>query len=270
MEIFAAVMIIDHHGPELANKLKILGAELHIVTATTGCENYQVARLERLEQLRRDTGAYLTSQYDNPDAVDAYAEAAGIAVEALGHVDWLVSPTGSGANATGLARHIGRRQGEPVKLAAVDTPGSVLFGQADAARPFRGLGNSLIPGNLDHGLVDEVHWLRVAPAQRGANTLYRNQALDVGPTSGAAYLAALDLARRNPHAHVVFVSADTGERYRTSFLDPEWLRERGLDAGADVEAPVPVDSPRQATGPWSVLAWERRALRQPAALEVRR
>jgi cysteine synthase A len=56
----------------------------------------------------------------------------------------------------------------------VDTHGSVLFGLPDEGkRLLRGLGNSLMPKNVDHTAFDEIHWVRGEEGFRATRELHR-------------------------------------------------------------------------------------------------
>jgi cysteine synthase A len=142
----------------------------------------------------------------------------------------------------------------------VDTPGSVLFGQSDAPRRVRGLGNSLMPPNLDHTAFDEVHWVGAAEAFEATRTLHRRHALYMGPTSGAAWLAASWWARRHPEASVVVLLPDEGHRYQDTVYDDAWLRDQDLRLDALPVHPHDAAHPDKATGGWYRFEWARRSL----------
>ena len=118
-------------------------------------------------------------------------------------------------------------------MIGVDTHRSVIFGQTDAGggRALRGLGNSLMPPNVDHTTFDVVHWVGAAEAFRATRQLHREHALFMGPTSGAAYLVADRWARENPDALAAVVLPDEGYRYQDTVYDDAWLQEQGAAAG---------------------------------------
>lgn len=147
-----------------------------------------------------------------------------------------------------------------LKLIGVDTHGSVLFGQLDAPRRLRGLGNSLIPDNLDHTAFDEIHWVTAAEAFAATRALHRKHALFMGGTSGAAYLVARWWAARHPAATVVTVLPDEGYRYQDTIYCDDWLRQQGLRLVRLPEEPVLIDHPLDAPAVWTRLAWDRRSL----------
>src|SRR5260370_41266984 len=110
----------------------------------------------------------------------------------------------------------------------IDTFGSVLFGQPDGPRQLRGLGNSLLPKNLDHTIFDEIHWVSAAEAYLATRMLHRQTSLFCGGTSGAAWMVASQWAKRNPKAKVVCIFPDDGYRYLDSIYQDEYLAENNL------------------------------------------
>jgi len=145
-----------------------------------------------------------------------------------------------------------------VAAVAVDTPGSVLFGQRDAPRRIRGLGNSLMPPNLDHSAFDEVHWVSDREGFGATRALHRRHALYMGPTSGAAWMVAQWKARAEPDARVVVLLPDEGHRYQDTVYDDAWLRRQGLRLRRLPNRPVEVDTPDDGGPEWSCLRWNRR------------
>jgi cysteine synthase A len=148
-------------------------------------------------------------------------------------------------------------------VVGVDTHGSVLFGQPDRpGRLLRGLGNSLLPKNVDQSTFDEIHWISAADAFKASRELYRRHALFMGPTSGAAWLVANWWAQRNPGALVVTMLPDEGHRYQTTVYDPDWISARALSRSHLPDGPRTVDDPLFTEEVWARLLWKRRSLRE--------
>jgi cysteine synthase len=244
--------------PAFRRRLQDLGTEVIMVEEPTTVGGYQQARLERVAQLcgqyRRH---FLPCQYGNPDHPGAYRVLAEALVEALGPLDCLVGPVGSGGSMCGTAASLRQRHAE-LRAVAVDTPGSVLFGQVDRPRRLRGLGNSIMPANLDHPTFDEVHWVSDREAFAATRALHRRHALFMGPTSGAAWLVAEWWARTHPEARVLTLLPDEGHRYQDTIYDDAWLSRAGLRLRRLPSRPVEVSRPAQAGPEWSWLRWGRR------------
>lgn len=245
--------------PLLARRLRELGACLDIVQQPAAQGGYQRARLDRLNQhLAQHPAAFWPSQYDNAHNAGAYAPLAEQLLEALGRVDCLVGTVGSGGSVCGSAHYL-RLPFRQMAVVGVDTHHSVLFGLPDGKRLLRGLGNSLMPKNVDHTTFDEVHWVGAAEAFLATRQLHRSAALFKGPTSGAAYLVARHWAARHPRARVVVLLPDDGHRYQSTIYDDDWLHAQGAWLDALPEQPTLARHPREAGPGWSWLPWGRRA-----------
>lgn len=244
----------------LKRRLEDLGARVEIVSEPAPVGGYQRARLDRMAEVQGEfPGHFCPSQYDNPLNPDSYSVLADFLHGAVGRVDCLVGSVGSGGSMCGTSRHL-RRLGPGLRAVGVDTHGSVLFGQPDAKRLLRGLGNSLMPPNLDHAAFDEVHWVTAAEAFRATRELHRTHALFMGGTSGAAYMAARWMARRHPGENVVVLLPDEGYRYQETIYKDEWLRENGVWVAGLPDEPEMVGHPSEAAGArWSRMEWRRRS-----------
>jgi cysteine synthase A len=245
----------------LHRRLTDLGAVVDRVPASAGAAagGFQAARLARLAELRVEHApTFCPEQYSNPDNPRSYAAVAELLLECLGQVDCVVGPVGSGGSITGTTTYL-RSVLPECRAVAVDTQSSILFGHPDGRRELRGLGMSVMPANLDHRVVDRVHWCSAPAAYAATRLLHRRHALFMGPTSGAAYLAARWEARRHPEALTVVLLPDEGYRYQDTVYDDEWLRAAGHVGTVLPEEPVLVDDPRTPVGPWSAYEWGRRS-----------
>jgi S-sulfo-L-cysteine synthase (3-phospho-L-serine-dependent) len=247
--------------PALRRRMRDLGAAVDIVAEPAPVGGYQRARLDRLAELRsRHPRHFLPAQYSNPDNPGAYALLADELAATLGWVDVLVGPVGSGGSMCGTVAGLRDLLGPHVAAVGVDTPGSVLFGQRDAPRRIRGLGNSLMPPNLDHTAFDEIHWVSDREGFAATRALHRRHALYMGPTSGAAWMVAQWKARLEPEARVVVLLPDEGYRYQDTVYDDAWLRRQGLRLRRLPNRPVEIDKPDDCGPEWSWLRWTRRPL----------
>ena len=199
------------------------------------------------------------NQYDNPGNPGAYSFFAAQLVENLGHVDCLVATVGSGGSACGTSGYL-RELFPGMQTIGIDTFGSVLFGQPDQTRKLRGLGNSVLPRNLDHKTFDEVHWVTAAEAYKATRVLHQQTTLFCGGTSGAAWLVARQWARKNPKAQVVCIFPDDGYRYVDSIYSDEYLWKENLWLPELPEAPRQVTHPLDAGPSWSCMNWGRRSV----------
>jgi cysteine synthase A len=260
----------------LRRRLEDLGATVHVVREPGPAGGFQQARLEVLERvLAENPGSFCPRQYTNPHNPGSYAPCAEQLVHAAGAVDCLIGTVGSGGSVCGIASYL-RLMFPELVVIDVDTHRSVIFGQSDAGggRLLRGLGNSLMPPNVDHAAFDLVHWVGAAEAFRATRQLHRDHALFMGPTSGAAYLVADWWARENPDALGAVIFPDEGYRYQDTVYDDAWLAENGLLRDALPAAPVEWERPHDGADPWAFHRWGRRAFAEvmaapaPSSLEL--
>jgi cysteine synthase A len=246
----------------LKRRLEDVGARVEIVREPAAVGGYQRARLNRLAELQEERPDHFwPSQYDNPHNPGAYSLLAELLVETVGRVDCLVGAVGSGGSVCGTSSYL-RMLFSHLHAIGVDTHGSVLFGQPDEKRLLRGLGNSLMPKNLDHTLFDEVHWVSAAEAFQATRILHRDKALFMGGTSGAAYMVAKWWAERRPDANVVVLLPDEGYRYQATIYNDQWLHDQGILLTHLPSEPRLVAHPSEARRQWSRFEWGRRAYEQ--------
>ncbi len=241
-------------------QLRELGAVVEILRTPHPDGGYQRVRLERLYKLlEEDPDAFWPDQYGNPYNPMSYGRLAEYLVKRLGRIDCLVGPVGSGGSMVGTTAHL-RRVFPDLKAIAVDTPKSVLFGQRNGERLLRGLGNSLLPKNLDHSMFDYVFWVPARMAFQATRELHRVHGLYMGGTSGAAYLVANWWARQNPGDKVVAIFPDEGHRYSRTIYNDKWLSKvPGKDYSPELQ-PLLIQHPRENEEEWCWMRWNRRRL----------
>jgi S-sulfo-L-cysteine synthase (3-phospho-L-serine-dependent) len=236
-------------------KLRALGAVVHVVETMSG-QGWQGARLTRLAELRSSLpGAFWPEQYSNPDNPAAYRALAAELLADLGTLDVLVGSVGTGGSLCGSARAL--REGLPsLRVVGVDSVGSVLFGQPD--RPGRlqgGLGNSILPKNLDRRLVDEVHWLNDREAFSATLDLAREHQIFGGNTSGSVYRVLRRVAEQSPPGtRVVGILPDRGDRYVETVYSSSFWSGHGVSGQPLAPAPAVV-TPGTVVDSWSSVAW---------------
>lgn len=243
--------------PHLGRQLQQLGAEVIIVEHPHATGGYQRARLDRLAMvMASNPGSYCPSQYDNPDNPGAYQLLSQFLLNRLGRIDCLIGPVGSGGSMSGTAKQL-RLHSPALHVIAVDTTNSVLFGLPDGKRPLRGLGNSLMPPNLDHSQFDEVHWVGAEEAFAATRRLHRDHGLFMGGTSGAAHLVADWWSRHHPEQRCVVMLPDEGHRYSSTIYDDAWLQTLPRWTGAIPNSPYLVSDLSTVKPCWSRHLWNR-------------
>ncbi|MEO3389045.1 pyridoxal-phosphate dependent enzyme [Mesorhizobium sp. CAU 1741] len=257
LTLVTAASLID---ATYARRLQMLGVSL-VVSPDEQGNGDQRARLDEVNRIRRyEPGSFWPRQYDNPENAIAYARLAELLVRTVSKIDYLVGCVGSGGSLCGTGTFL-RAMFPDLAIIAVDTHRSVLFGQPAGKRLLRGLGNSVLPANLQHDLVDEVHWIGAYPAFREASRLLRQHGIFQGPTSAAAALAARWVARSHPDARVALIMADEGYRYVDTVFNDAWLAKLPGWSSPTLPEPILLSAIEPASeAEWTRFAWERRSL----------
>lgn len=73
--------------------------------------------------------------------------------------------------------------------------------------------SSIVPGIYQETILDEVMWLETEPAYDMVERLGKEEGLLVGYSSGAAMVAALQIAEKIKEGVIVTIFADHGDRY---------------------------------------------------------
>ena len=199
--------------------LRAYGAELVL---TPGAEGMPGAIAKAEELAKTDQRYFVPQQFENPanPAIHRATTAEEVWRDTDGKVDVFVSGVGTGGTITGVAQAIKERK-PSVQFVAVEPAASpVLSGGKKGPHPIQGIGAGFVPPVLDLDLVDEIITVGNDDAINLARRLAREEGLLAGISSGAAVVAALQVARRPENAGklVVVVLPDFGERYLSTPL----------------------------------------------------
>jgi cysteine synthase A/cysteine synthase B len=158
-----------------------------------------------------DTRYLLGDQYRNQDNVLAHYTTTGPEIwrQTEGRVGWFVTGLGTGGTVSGVGRFL-KEQDPSVSVIAVEPqPGHRIPG-------LKNLSEARTPEILDIDVIDEIVRVDDEPAYEMTRRLWREEALMVGPSTGAVAVAITTLATDRDDV-VVGMSADSGLKY-TSYL----------------------------------------------------
>lgn len=209
----------DTMSRERQSLLRALGATLVL---TPGCEGMAGA-IRKAHQLRGEyAGSIILEQFDNPanPAAHIHATAEEIWDDTDGEVDVFVAAVGTGGTLSGVAEGL-KRHNSSIRAVAVEPDNSpVLSGGAPGQHRIQGIGAGFVPANYHPEVVDEIVRVTDDEAIAATRMLAAREGLLVGISSGAAFHAALMLARREEYAGktIVALLPDTGERYLSTDL----------------------------------------------------
>ena len=204
----------DTMSVERRNLLKAYGATLEL---TPGAEGMKGA-IRRAEELRDTTpGAVILGQFINPANPAMHERTTGeeIWTDTEGKVDIFVAGVGTGGTVSGTGRAL-KKHNPAIRVIAVEPASSaVLSTGIPGKHRIQGIGAGFVPQTYDGSVVDRIMPISDEEAFEAKNTLALHDGLLVGISSGAAFAAALQLAREaeNKGKTIVALLPDTGERY---------------------------------------------------------
>ncbi|KAF4132300.1 Pyridoxal-phosphate dependent enzyme domain-containing protein [Phytophthora infestans] len=202
------------------------------VVLTPGAKGMTGAVAKAEDLVKKEIGKALTlGQFDNPANPKIHFETTGPEVwrDTDGQVDIFVSGVGTGGTLTGTAQYLKPKKAS-IKIVAVEPEESpVLSGGNPAPHKIQGIGAGFVPTVLERDLIDEVITASSPDAFAMAKRLALEEGILVGPSSGAAVVASLELAKRpeNKDKLIVTILPSFGERYLSS---PLFEKEREFAA----------------------------------------
>ncbi len=217
---YKAILVMpDTMTKERINLLKAYGAE---VVLTPGAERMP-GSIKKAEQLAKEIpNSFIPMQFDNPANPDAhrYTTAREI-IEAMDEIgkplSAFVATAGTGGTITGTGEAL-KEHYKNLTVHVVEPAGSpVLSGGKPGNHKLVGTSPGFIPPILNQQVYDEIFKIEDTQAYDITRRLASEEGLLVGPSSGAACFAAIEVAKRlTPEDVVVCITCDTGERYLSS------------------------------------------------------
>lgn len=204
---------------ERKSLLKALGATLVLTPGNEG----MAGAIRRANELKEEhLGSIILQQFDNPSNPKAHVRATAEEIwqDTDGEVDIFVAGVGTGGTLSGTAKGL-KAHNPHIQAIAVEPYNSpVLSGGQAGAHGLQGIGANFIPKNFEASIVDQIIQVKDDEAIRASRLLAQEEGLLVGISSGAAFHAALELAKKEENAGKMIVALlpDTGERYLSTNL----------------------------------------------------
>jgi len=208
------LLMPDTMSIERQKLLVTLGAELVL---TEGSKGMQGAIDKAKEIASSIPNSFIPGQFDNPVNPKTHEKTTGPEIwkDTEGKIDILVAGVGTGGTITGTGRFL-KSKNAAIKVVAVEPSASpVLSGGKPGVHKIQGIGAGFIPANYDPSVVDEIYQCDENKAIAAAQLLAKEEGIFTGFSSGSAFEAALNIAKReeNKGKIIVAILPDSGERY---------------------------------------------------------
>lgn len=211
------IIMPDSVSEERRKLVQMYGAQLVLVhdKGNIGEAIEECLRLSKV-MAAEDPRVFLPRQFDNPANPKAHRE--GTAKEILeqveGPIDGFCSGFGTGGTLSGIGQAL-KAQNPNMEIWVLEPEhAAILSGKEIGSHLQMGIGDGVIPGNLDTKIYDEIHIVTDEEAIEMARQLAAKEGILCGITSGTNVVGALRLAKKlGPGKTVVTLLPDTAERY---------------------------------------------------------
>jgi cysteine synthase B len=207
LEIPVTLAMPANASPERIRILRALGAELILTDALEGPDG---AILVARQMAAENPDLYwYANQYDNPANWRAHYESTGPEIwsQTDGQVTHFVAGLGTSGTMTGVGKY----------LREINSSVQVIAGQPEAAfhgmEGWKHMETAIKPGIYNDKFADRMVQVSTEDAHAMVRKLAREEGLFVGISSGAAAVAALQVASELDEGVVVTVFPDAGYKY---------------------------------------------------------
>lgn len=213
------IVLPDTMSVERRTLMKAYGAELVLTEGAKGMKGAIAKANELKEEIE---GSIILGQFDNQANPATHFATTGPEIweDTDGQVDIFVAGVGTGGTLTGVGKYL-KEKNPNVQIVAVEPEGSPVLSEGKAgAHKIQGIGAGFVPATLDTSVYDSVIKISNEDAFATGKEIARTEGVLVGISSGAALVAAAQLAKapENAGKTIVVLLPDSGDRYLSTTL----------------------------------------------------
>lgn len=213
------IVMPDTMSIERRKIIAAYGAELVLTDGTMGMKG----AIKKAEELKNEiNNSIVMGQFVNPSNAMAHYETTGPEIweDTDGKVDIFICGIGTGGTISGTGKFL-KEKNPDIKIIGIEPLSSPFLTKGvSGAHKLEGIGAGFIPEILDTDIYDEVITVSNEDAYSMGRNLARKEGLLVGVSSGAAAVAAVEIAKRpeNQGKTIVVLLPDTGMRYLSTTM----------------------------------------------------
>lgn len=239
-------VVTDKVSKEKINYLKALGAEVIVVSNAEEHDSpyYYVNVAKRIADETQN--ALFMYQYANPANPEIHYRTTGPEIwkQTDGRITHFVAGIGTGGTISGTGRYL-KEKNSNIKVIGADPMGSILREYKQTGRIaegssylVEGIGQDCIPQNIHFEYIDKIINVSDKDSFGYAKQLTLKEGIFCGGSTGTNFYAAIETAKYlTENDIIVFIVADTGERYLSKLYNEEWLKEKRIlqiETAADI------------------------------------
>jgi cystathionine beta-synthase len=230
-------VVTDKVSSEKINYLKALGGDVIVVSNAVGHDHpdYYITVAKKIQQ--ETPNSIFMYQYSNPANREIHYKTTGPEIwrDTDGKITHFVSGIGTGGTISGTGKFL-KEKNKDIQVVGADPYGSIFqhykqTGETIEGEPYlvEGIGQDCLPDNVRFEYIDRIINVTDQNSFAFARKLSKEEGIFCGGSTGTNVWAALELAKElNESAVIVFIVADTGERYLTKMHSEEWLRDKRM------------------------------------------
>ena len=216
------IIMPDSVSEERRKLIQAYGAELVLIHDDGDIGACIQACLDTANRMaREDKNVWVPQQFENPSnpAVHKAQTAMEILDQVEGEIHGFCSGVGTGGTLSGVGAVLKDRFPD-LKIWVADLQNAAILSQGPIGSHLQmGIGDGLIPDNLDMTIFDQVSIVTDQEAIQTAQRLMREEGILCGISSGSNVTVALRMAKELGEGKtVVTILPDTGERYFSTQL----------------------------------------------------